>query len=423
MFEPKIENIFSTKPNFFVKSIAISIAAIIAVSPIISRYFNIVSPVAIIANLVIVPALFVITVVSFIFILLDLAGLKFILVYMGNALSLLTQATFYINHLFAQIPFSFIRVASARLPFLLFYYAFIFSFFFSKRKKELVAFLLLTVNIVLWGNIFTPQTRELKITFLDVGKGDSILLEFPNRTNMLIDAGPGGIEGLADMGRSVVAPILWNKGIRRLDAIVSTHFHSDHAGGTLYILDNFNTGCVMDSDAVDGLSMRIYDNYRKIISRKNLRRLTVADGDQILGFGDVKLFVINPPQDHLGWDTNDSSVVLKLEYKNFSALLCGDASGKAIESMLKNRDILKSNVLKVPHHGGSAGKEGLAKIFFEEVSPSVIIISSGINFHSKNLSEDGIYSGPTAYNTRDNGAIEIVSDGLKFSVKAFKQKN
>lgn len=414
LFTPKIENMFSAKPNYLIKGMAVSIAAMITVSPIVSRYFNIVSPVAIIANLVIVPALFVITVVSFVFILLDLIGLRFILVYAGSILSLLTQATFYINHLFAQIPFSFIRVASAHFPFLLFYYAFIFSFFFSERKKELTLLLLLAANIILWNNIFTPQGKVLKITVLDVGKGDSILLEFPGQKNMLIDAGSGGIEGLVDMGRSIVAPILWNKGIRRIDSVISTHFHSDHMGGVLYVLKNFKTGCVMDSGVSSGSDTRVYDSYRKIILQNNMRRLTLSDGDQILGFGDVKLFVINPPEDHEGWDANDSSVVLKLEYKNFSALFCGDASGKAIENMLKYRDILKSDILKVPHHGGSTGKEGLSKIFFEEVAPTVTIISSGVNFHSKNSA---------TYNTKDNGAIEIISDGLKFSVKPFYRKN
>lgn len=419
LFSPGIESLFGPRKNYFFKGMAVSIAAIIAVSPIVARYFNIISPVSIIANLIIVPALFVITVVSFLFIFLNFLGIKFILIPIAYTMSLLSQATFSINHLFAQIPFSYLRVPAPSLPFLFLYYAFVFCFFFMKQRKALLMLLLIFFNFAVWSNIFTSQNKELKITFLDVGKGDSILLEFPDKRTMLIDAGSGGMEGFADMGRSIVAPYLWNKGIRRIDAVVITHFHSDHMGGIIYMLKNFDTGCVMDGGMTHGSSAFLYDSYRKIILKRNFRRLTVTGGDEITGFDDVKLFVVNPPENQEDLDANNNSLVIKLQYQNFSVLFCGDIADKAMKSMFRYSELLKSDVLKVPHHGGSMGREGTAQLFFQEVYPKVLIISSGLKTDNKHFYDDTTYGRPVIYNTKKNGAIEIISNGSTFRVKEY----
>lgn len=423
LFMPKIEGLFPGKPNYLVKGIAISLAAIVSVAPIVGKYFNIISPVAVIANLVIVPALFVITVISLIFLTLNFLGLNIISAYAASALSLSAQFTFYINRLFGAIPLSYIRIPAPSLVFLSLYYIFVFCFFFSKHKKELSIALLLLLNFTIWKNCFAGPDDKLKITFLDVGKGDSILLEFPYGGSMLIDTGSGGVEGFTDMGRSVVAPYIWNEGIGRLDAIVSTHFHQDHAGGALYILKNFDVGCAMDSGVAKDSSERLYDDYRKIISQRSIRRLAVYGLDEIAGFKGVRLFVINPPEDRAAFNSNEGSTVIKLEYGDFSALFCADASGKGIENMLKYQDLLRSDVLKIPHHGGSTGKEAAMKVFFEEVSPKVSIISSSAGFHSKDLLQADIYSRSAVYNTKENGAIEVITDGRSFMVKPFLRKN
>lgn len=419
LFTPRIESLFGTGGNYFTKGAAVSIAAIIAVSPIVARYFNIVSPVSILANLVIVPALFVITVVSFVFIFFDLLGVTFILAPVACAMSFLSQATFYINHLFAQVPFGYFRIPSPSVPFMLLYYGFIFCLFFMKQKKIPVIMLLIFLNFAVWQDLFAAQNRELKITFLDVGKGDSILIEFPDKRTMLIDAGSGGVEGFFDMGRSIVAPYLWNKGITQLDAVLVTHFHSDHMGGMVYILKNFDVGCVMDGGVSGGSSAFLYDSYRKAILKNNFRRLKISTGDEITGFDDVRLFVINPAEEHEGLDANNSSVVLKLQYRDFSVLFCGDIADKAMEGMLGYGDLLKSDILKVPHHGGSVGKEITAGMFFRRAAPKVLIISSGFKTGKKYFHEDS-GSGPQAiYNTSKNGAIEVSSDGTGFKIKEY----
>jgi competence protein ComEC len=114
---------------------------------------------------------------------------------------------------------------------------------------------------------------------------------------------------------------------------------------------------------------------------------------------------------------------MKIEYGSFSALLCSDVSGKGLENILKYSEFLKSELLKVPHHGGSVGQEALTKIFFKEASPQILIISSSPSFSSKAGARADIYSGCAVYNTKDSGAIEVSTDGNGFMARPFLHKN
>ena len=421
LFAPKIEERLKFKPAYLSKSISVSIAATVGVLPIVAKYFNIVSPIAIIANLIVIPALFVIISASFIFLFLNFLGAAFLSSFLGGLLSSLVHITFYINHLFSKVPFSHLRVSAPSLLFLALYYLALFTLFFMRRKNHLLVALLLTANIVVWSGIIAPDRKLLRVTFLDVGKGDSFLVQFPISGAILVDGGSGGINASADMGKNVVAPYLWNNGVKKLDAIIITHFHEDHLGGLLYILNNFDVGCVMDNGAVPMEDRMLYDEYKNIIRRKSIRRIVVGAGDEVTGFGEAKIFVMNPAKEEDIADSNDNSIVFKLEYKDFSILSCADISSKVMGRLISYGEFLKSDIVKIPHHGGSIGEENTAKEFFEEAAPKVSVISTGgkYRFFAASKRTRGLLDSlqSNIYETKKSGAIRIITNGSKFEVK------
>lgn len=413
---------------YICKGVSVSVAAWAGTWPVIVSYFNIVSPVSILANLLIIPILFVITSASFAF-LFAASFSNFLGVILAQILSVLESGMFLINEFFAKMPFAYFRAGSPSAILSLVYYMLAFLLIlpqrieFNKisiRRNTLLMAVLLALNIFVWKEILYSGRESLRITFLDVGQGDSALLELPGGARILIDGGSGGVKGEFDSGEAVVAPYLWNRGIFAIDAVVVTHLHKDHLGGILYILKNFKVGCVIDNGAVIA-GDSAYDNYVKIAKEKNVNRLTVGEGDVIGPFGKAEFFVINPEKSDNTKDSNDNSVALKFVYKDLSVLFCGDIKEKAIKRILKYNDFLKSYVLKVPHHGGNLGNENIIEKFFDKVSPRVSVISVGeanrFNMPHKKTIDSITYLNSSIYETKKYGAITISEGGNNFYIE------
>ncbi len=203
----------------------------------------------------------------------------------------------------------------------------------------------------------------LRMDFIDVGQGDSILLSSGDQY-LLVDAGENN-EG------DEVVEFLRDRGIKSLTAVVGTHPDSDHIGGLDVVLDAFPVGAVY----MPGITANT-ETYEDVLDAVDAQGLTItvpAVGDTIT-LGDATLTVLWPPQDAEGLDNNNSSIVLRALADGHSALLVGDLAKEGEEGILSSSANMDSDVLKVGHHG-SAGSSTAA--FLQAVSPQVCVISVG----------------------------------------------
>jgi competence protein ComEC len=409
---------------FLTSGIAVSMAAWIGSFPLVAKYFNIVSPVSFIANLLIVPFLSVMTALSFMF--LAAQPIPFGLAKaIAGFLVLLDGALFKVNHFMASIPYASFRVAAPPLYLCAALYVTAMLALLS-RKKYFLFMVLVSLNLAVWPTVLQKPGRP-EMTFLDVGQGDSVFIKTPSGENILIDGASGGDDERFDVGRSVIAPYLWNRGIFYIDAIIATHFHEDHIGGLLYILDNFMVGCVIDN-GTNPVDSKLYRRYIEIVKRKKIKRITIRAEDVIGPFGGMRFYVMNPDPGQGISDSNDNSLVLKLKYKDFGTLFCGDVKDSAIDRLQNYKDLLNSDIVKVPHHGGRLGEGAKISYFFKCVSATDAVISVGrynrYNAPAKDTVDAILSSGAVIHETKDVGAVSVDIDDMgKYKISCFAQKN
>ena len=444
LFSPKIDAMLqrltnkdfnNTAPVMYIrKGVAVSLSAWLGVWPIVASYFNIVSPIAIAVNLVVIPLLFLSIGGSIIFVLASLvadsAG-----IFISYLLILIEKTLFNINHFFAQLPFAYFRTSSPSIVFMFFYYSALAvlimpdALVFGKirvLRKRLIIMLLVLFNILIWAGNIDFDEKVLRVTFFAVGKADSALVEFPGGGKMLIDTASGG-DGRMDMAESVIAPYLWNKGIFKIDALVISHFHEDHVGGSSYILENFKVGCAIDSGGETKNSV-LYERYNALVRDKRIRHLKIGKGEVVRSFGAAQLFALNPPRDAPFPDPNNNSVVLKLTHGGASVLFCGDIEEKAMDNIIYNYEVfLKSDILKIPHHSGPKYPGKIFLKFLESVSPKVSIFSVGKRIPSDKPSERVLRKltdlNSISYSTAEDGAIVITKGEGPWRIITYDSNN
>jgi competence protein ComEC len=402
--------------------------AILGTAPFVAFHFNRFAPIGFLTNLLIIPW------VGFLIVPLSLAASIFSFIFTPFA-SLLININGFITLIllkvlafFASLPFASFYVSTPTVFEIFLFYSLLFLVaHFRKGKKVRYLFaglcLVLACDLAYW-NLKDSFQKNLKLTFIDVGHGDSILIEFPKGKRMLIDGG-GLFEDRFDTGKNVIAPFLWKKKIGRIDTLVLTHPDPDHLKGLNFIASEFSVGQFWDN----GMEMpsEPYLQLKETLRQKkiNTQSLSEATPPQIVN--GVEISVLNPAARNAtqrkvpkSSDVNNSSLVLKLRFRNVSVLLAGDIEKEAEGSMMRKGCPLRADILKIPHHGSLSSSSSL---FLETVAPPYAILSVGERNIARLPHPEVLKRyeqlGTRLFRTDKQGAITVCTDGENIEIRPF----
>jgi competence protein ComEC len=260
-----------------------------------------------------------------------------------------------------------------------------------------------------------PAPGRLRVTMIDVGQGDSVLVQFPGGRSLLVDAGGG--PGAFDLGARVVTPALWASGVRRLDWLAITHADIDHIGGALAIEHDFQPREIWEGIPVPPNP-----------ERRALRAAAEADHvvwRQLLSghhfeVGSVAVDVLHPPAAE--WERqrvrNDDSLVLRIQFGDVELLLTGDVGPEFEDRIVPQEPAHPLRLLKVAHHGSRSSS---SMRFLGRLQPQIAFVSAGRGNLFGHPAPDILarYSdlGTIVFRTDQDGAIVIDTDGRDVDVR------
>jgi len=265
-----------------------------------------------------------------------------------------------------------------------------------------IGLFLIAANVAVWYFIISPgSVSGSELYFLSVGQGDSSLLLLPGsgggQVKFLIDGGPinGGLN-------SNLEKIL---GLDKyIDLVIVTHPEIDHFGGLIEILKTYQVGAVLyNGDEKDNNN---WAEFNRIISEKKIAKISLTKGDGVI-YADSAAKVLNPT--NLAANTNDAGLVLILETDGFKALFAADI-GAAIERAVAQSEDIKSDILKVGHHGSKYSSD---LSFLRKVNPKISVIEVGKNSYGHPTKEvlDRLKEvGSQIFNTYEQGIIKIIKE-------------
>jgi competence protein ComEC len=406
----------------FIAMALVSIWAILGTTPLVMFYFNQVCWVGPLTNLAVVP-------LAGLVIPLGLAGI--VLAPLSTHLAWLCwQAAAYgldglvlLVEAVAQWPWAASTTVTPSLLELGLGLILPGLFFLARKRGPLaiglaVCLLIGGVDAAYWWHRRFDRER-MTVTVLDVGQGSANLLQLPGGFTVLTDGGGFGDNATFDVGRSVVAPVLWRNKIRTIDRMILTHPNSDHLNGLIFILNNFAVGEVWSNhEATQTAGYRLWLD---TIAARGIRHVAFDQLPRRSETAGVQFEILGPPLDFMArrgdekWrDENANSLVTRVILGQLSFLFSGDITARMEQELVAQlgNQGLGSTVLVVPHHG-SRGSSSPA--FLSAVQPREAVISAGadnrFHFPHPEVTARLAAEGARVWRTDQCGAVRLVTDG------------
>jgi len=251
-----------------------------------------------------------------------------------------------------------------------------------------------------------PTKSELKVHFIDIGQGDSILIDFGD-IEVLIDGG-GKSPGVASYIDDYVDGAL--------EVMVATHPHADHIGGLIDVLAAFEVQEIWHNG--DTSTSKTYSQFMSAVNSEGAEVYEARRGNAI-EVGDLVFDVLHPV--NLGDTTNNNSIVLSLIYGQVDFLFTGDAEQEAENSMLGTGIVPDVEILKVGHHGSRTAS---SPSFLKAAQPEVAIYMAGIDNRYGHPHGETITAlqaiGASIYGTDASGTVTVSTDGRTYTIQAEK---
>jgi competence protein ComEC len=281
----------------------------------------------------------------------------------------------------------------------------------SRLALKLALGALAVTTVVAWLAVLQFPDHRLKVVFLDVGQGDAIFIQTPQGAQMLIDGGPTDGNLLSRLGREMP---FWD---RSLDLVILTHPDSDHLSGLVPVLERYSVRAVMAS--AEFPESELARAWEQALAVAGAERIQPGTGTRIKSSDGVSLDVLHPDPgtSFVGADSNDSSLVMRLEYRDVTFLLPGDIGGGVEGELVRSGLFLPSTVLKVAHHGSDSSS---TTAFLKAVQPQVAVISVGADNKFDHPSPQVLdrLEGTLLYRTDRDGSVAVSTDGHTLWIEA-----
>ena len=366
--------------NFLLLFFAVSISAQIGTLPLTLIYFGKVSLIALLTNLIVIPAIGIIIGLAFATVIISFV-LQPLAVFYAAANDLMTDLLFKLITFSGDLDISHFQISQYSLYDTLVFYIFVLTFIYliprfnSPAAKILLGFLIV-LNIFVYSKINNEELlpdKVLSVMMIDIGQGDALLIKFPGGETALIDA--GNATPNFDNGERVILPLLQYLGIERIDYGFISHIDLDHYGGFISLIyhEKIETIYKPPADTNSGKDNRFEDFLRK-------RNIPIVYYDQqILNISSTRLYILNEESDSRlqNFSDNNKSGIIKIVYGNNSFLFTGDIEKPAERYYAeKYNEFLDVDLLKVSHHGSTTSS---TDIFLNFTQPEISLISAGFN--------------------------------------------